>query len=135
MTVRNKGVIAFIREQQPHIFLQGCPCHLVHLAAEKASRQLQMSIDDLIDLFYYMDKSSKCVLKLKECQIQCDTKAHKILKHATTRWLSLGQCIGRLLEQWPALQVFVNEEAETYMKQNSKKVRDICLSKHFLKSF
>ena len=68
-----------------------------------------------------MDKSSKRVLKLKECQIQCATKAHKILKHATTRRLSLGQCIGRLLEQWPALQVFINEEAETYLKQSSKK--------------
>ena len=122
MTGRNKGVIAYICEQQPHVFLQGCPCHLVHLAAEKASKQLQMSVDFLIDFFYYMDKSSKSVLELKECQTQCGTKAHKILKHATTRWLSLGQCIGQctghLLKQWPALQVFVNKEAEKYLKKS-----------------
>ena len=43
MTGRNKGVIAFIREHQRRIFLQGCPCHLVYLAAEKASRQLQIN--------------------------------------------------------------------------------------------
>jgi hypothetical protein len=29
----------------------------------------------------------------------CEIKAHKILKHVATRWLSLGKCLDRLFEQ------------------------------------
>ena len=64
MTGRNKGVIAFIREQLPHIFLQGCPCHLVHLAAEKASRQLQISRDMRFPTMWYV-RPAKAQISLR----------------------------------------------------------------------
>ena len=37
----------------------------------------------------------------------------KIVKHVSTRWLSLEKCIGRLLQQWPALlQYFESEQSK-----------------------
>ncbi|XP_033747492.1 uncharacterized protein LOC117332621 [Pecten maximus] len=36
----------------------------------------------------------------------------KIVKHCGTRWLSLEKCVGRLLQQWPALQSYFESNAE-----------------------
>jgi hypothetical protein len=47
----------------------------------------------LIDIYYYLDESSKHNLELKTCQLMCEIKAHKILKHVATRWLLLGKCL------------------------------------------
>lgn len=34
----------------------------------------------------------------------------RILKHCVTRWLSLGKCLTRVLEQWRSLLLFFKEE-------------------------
>ncbi len=102
-----KGVAAFLKAQNPHIYLVGCACHLIHLAAERASRQLSVKIEDvLITIYYYLDKSSKRKSCLRDIQIMCDAEVRKILKLSSTRWLSLGQCVNRLLQQWDPLTVF-----------------------------
>ena len=33
----------------------------------------------------------------------CDVAPLKLLKHASTRWLSFERCVGSFLQQWPAL--------------------------------
>ena len=40
----------------------------------------------------------------------CKTEPHKLLKPCQTRWLSLHQCVSRILEQWPALLLFFEAE-------------------------
>ena len=35
-----------------------------------------------------------------------DTDPMKILKHCSTRWLSLERCVQRTLQQWPALKSY-----------------------------
>lgn len=46
-----------------------------------------------------------------EFQKFVDVDAHRILKPCQTRWLSVAQCVGRILEQWPALVLFFTAEA------------------------
>ena len=43
-----EGVAAFLMAQSPHISLVGCACHLIHLAVERASRQLRVNIQDFL---------------------------------------------------------------------------------------
>lgn len=39
-----------------------------------------------------------------------DVEVRKMLKHSPTRWLSLGKCLKRLLDQWkPLLSFFLSE--------------------------
>jgi hypothetical protein len=82
----------------------------------------------LIDIYYYLDKSSKRNLELKNCQLMCEIKAHKILKHVATRWLSLGKCLDRLFEQWDALNIFFKQEFEIEKKNKEKVKRRLRLS-------
>ncbi|KAK6491589.1 toll-like receptor 6 [Huso huso] len=79
----------------------GTPC------SPYAVAKLPLSVEDLlIDLYYYFDKSSKRNKQLKQLQQLCDIETRGIIKHVNTRWLSVGKCLDRLLEQWPALLKF-----------------------------
>ena len=100
----------------------GCPCHLIHLAAEKAAAQLPVSIEELlVDVFFYLDKSSKRKQGLKEFQDLCGVEMRKIVKHGSTRWLSLEKCVARLLQQWPALlQYFESEQSKSGHSSKNK---------------
>ena len=33
----HNGVAAFVKKVEPNVFVLGCPCHLLHLAAEKGA--------------------------------------------------------------------------------------------------
>ena len=43
---------------------------------------------------------------LKEFQDFTETEPLKLLKHCSTRWLSLERCVRRLLQQWNALRSY-----------------------------
>ena len=121
MTGRKKGVYGFVLKEQPKAYLSGCPCHLIHLAAQKASFALSnKEVDDLlIDLYYYLEKSGNRKDDIKALQEFHGLKQEKVIKHCTTRWLSAGKCISRLLYQWAAIKDFIDAE-----KSKSKKVKE-----------
>nr|XP_057926630.1 uncharacterized protein LOC131128085 [Doryrhamphus excisus] len=107
-----KGVAAFLKSQNPHIYIVGCACHLMHTAAEKSSSSLSVDIEDmLIVIYYYLDKSSKRKALPHELQTLCDTDVRKILKLSSTKWLALSKCVQRLLQQWEPLTRFFADEA------------------------
>ncbi|KAH8040568.1 hypothetical protein HPB51_011396 [Rhipicephalus microplus] len=78
---------------------------------EKGAACLRAKFDEvLVDIFYYLEKSAKQKDRLVEFQGMHNTEVRKILKHVPTRWLSLGRCLTRLLEQWqPLVSFFLNE--------------------------
>ena len=107
----HKGVKAFVEKKQLGVYIAGCPCHLIHIGAEKAAQTLPVAVEELlIDIFYYLDKSTKRSLAFKEFQMICGVETRKILKHAATRWLSLSACLARLVQQWePLTRLFRSE--------------------------
>lgn len=120
----NQGVAGFLFRKCPSIYIMKCPCHLIHLAAEKAAAQLPMHVEDtIVDIYYYLDKSSKRKQELRQFQTLCGVEIRKILKHVSTRWLSLGICIERLLQQWPALLEYFKTEQSKLKKKEKNGLR------------
>ena len=76
--------------------------------------------------------------KYKEFMDFTDTEPSKILKHSSTRWLSLEKCVNRLLEHWPALLSYFNShddvEKPGRVKRCAAYLRDheVRLYYHFL---
>lgn len=97
------GVAAVLKESHENIAIVGCCCHLINLAAQEGSACLPVNVDEILDVFYYLEKSSKRKDKLKAFQSLHDIEANKILKHVCARWLSLGRSLKRLAEQWQPL--------------------------------
>ena len=82
----NAGVAAYIKKENPNVFVLGCPCHRLHLAAEKGASTIPFSpADVLVSMYYYyLEKSSKRHKELKSVRTMCGTANHKILKHVCT---------------------------------------------------
>ena len=125
MTGMRKGVFSFLQKLQPSLHLAGCPCHLVHHAAEKGASCLPFSIDEiLVDTFYYFKHSSKWLAALEEKQLLFDVTDINILKHVLTRWLSIGRSLQRVLENWDALKAYFKEERKEATTQQQKSNRN-----------
>jgi hypothetical protein len=110
MTGVHKGVFAFIKKKNPDCYLSGCTLHLVHLASEKAAAKLPFCPADLLVNIYYYMKSSVRQANLKKWQEEFDQQARGVLKHVSTRWLSIGRCLERLCQDWKPLREFFREE-------------------------
>lgn len=111
MVGQKKGVAACLKQEIGNLIIVGCPCHLINLAAEKGAACLPLNVDEnIIDIFYYLERSAKRKEKFRKFQTLHDTEVRKILKHVPTRWLSLKRCLDRILDQWnPLLSLFKDE--------------------------
>ena len=125
MMGRKTGVAGHIARTQESVFITGCTCHLIHLAAGKAASKLPLKVNDLMyDVTHYMELSSKRVKGFKEFQMLCGADMVKLVKHCSTRWLSLEQSILRVLDQWYPLICFFTKEVEKMKPRSSKRKYD-----------
>ncbi|XP_068232500.1 uncharacterized protein [Palaemon carinicauda] len=103
-----------IRELLPNVILVKYPCHLIHLCASYACLKLPKSLEDLCrNIHIHFSLSSKRQDPLNEFQNFVGAAPHKTLALGQTRWLSLKNCVKRLLEQWEALGSYFTDVAFT----------------------
>ena len=107
MGIRN-SIRSRLEKVSKHVFIHGCPCHILHNAAGRASSALAKAtgfdMEELaVDLSYWFDKSTKRKAGLEEYCVFCDTAYKNIISHVSTRWLSLEKVIDRSLELYAPL--------------------------------
>ena len=91
------GVQRLIKNENPSLFDVGCICHLADLCIKAGMASFPLDIDQLfIDVYYFFHHSSKQNQEFIDTWHSFYTKV--ILKHCTTRWLSLLRCVGRYLK-------------------------------------
>ena len=111
------GVQKLIKDAIPTLYDVGCICDLADLTVKTGLKGLPVNIEQLfIDIFYYFHHSSK--RKQQFVDLWCSlfsTEPEVILKHCSTRWLSLLKCVDHYLKQYDGLKSFFLscEEAET----------------------
>lgn len=118
MVGKNNSFFSRVKEEVPYSLLMQCICHTSAIVASKACAELPRSPEDLIrNIANYISGSTKRCAVLCEFQNFFHTEKHKILKVSTTRWLSLLQCITRILENWDVLEhYFLLAAAEDRLK-------------------
>ena len=127
MIGKNNSFASWCRQRNPDIFVSGCPCHLVHIAARNGhdsfAKVIGANIEDLhIDLYYWFERSTKRKGVLLEYMELFGHEYAKILKHVSTRWLSLERCVQRTLEKYSGLKsYFLSEE---FADQRFSRLRD-----------
>ena len=67
---RHNAIKTQVQEVNNSIYINGCPCHIVHNTANKGADMFMLESgfdveDMLVDIFYWFDKSSKEKLSLK----------------------------------------------------------------------
>ncbi|KAJ8033410.1 hypothetical protein HOLleu_23642 [Holothuria leucospilota] len=126
MLGKHKGVATLIKQRNPNTYIAGSPCHLMHLAAQKGGKCLQYQIDELlVDIWYYIDKSQLRHQAIINIQQEHGIEVRKILKHVSTRWLSLGKAIKRLLENWDVLLDYFKSESALHTRKRKAPSSDL----------
>ena len=112
---KNKGVIGHtcfrIKAPQVHV---GCPCHLLHLRAKYATGCLPW----LLDIYWLLKHNAKRQSKLAAVKELYGVADMIVLKYCPKRWLSLLQCVTRLLKLWHPLRDFFDAECAPQKKSS-----------------
>ena len=100
----NHSVSKLLKERFPWIQTVKCSCHSIHLCASHAGKKIPKSLEDLCrNIYAHFNASSKRTDALREFQEFFETDKHKILQASQTRWLSMKQCVDRIIEQYDVL--------------------------------
>jgi hypothetical protein len=113
---RHNSIMTRVQGINPAIYFMKCPCHIAHNAACYAADAFRSGTsfdveDFLVDIYFWFDKSSKRKNLLQEYCTFCDTEYRKIIKHVSTRWLSLQRAIERVLKQYNSLRSYFLSES------------------------
>lgn len=101
------SVFSHLKKDCPDIALIKCACHQIHLAASKACLKLPAHIEDLLRFISsYFSRSFGRQKSYLEFQEFFQVEIHKFLSPAKTRWLSVKECVDRVLEQYDPLQAY-----------------------------
>ncbi|XP_050686987.1 zinc finger protein 862-like [Eriocheir sinensis] len=102
------SVSSRLRNANSNMIIMKCACHSAALVASYACGVLPRSCEKLVhDVYNFFAHSCKRTSHFHEFQDFTNTDPHKLLKPCQTRWLSLKECVSRLLEQWDALLLFM----------------------------
>jgi len=123
---RHNSIMSRVHSVIPSAYFMGCPCHIAHnlagAAADAFQSEVNFDIEELvIDIFYWFDKSTKRKSSLQEYCCFCDVQYRKIIKHISTRWLSLETAVERILKVYAGLRsYFLSESCSQQRLQDCK---------------
>ena len=89
--------------------------------------------DFCVDIYYWFDKSTKRKQALQDFCIFCDTEYAAMVKHVSTRWLSLESAISRILLKYALKSYFLsNEDRSPRFVRLAKQFEDPFTEVHLL---
>lgn len=98
------SVLSRFKVEQPYIFHIHCTCHVAALCAADACKAIPKTIEQLCrDIHSHFAHSCKRLQLYHEFQEFVDADCLKILQLCSTRWLSMLDCVNRILNQYDAL--------------------------------
>ncbi|XP_034082868.1 uncharacterized protein LOC117553157 [Gymnodraco acuticeps] len=106
-----------VLDQNPSIYVLGCPCHIVHNNAHAGglvySEMSGFEVEDFcVDLAYWFKSSTKRKNMLHEFCVFCDSTYMEVLQHFSIRWLSLDLAVNRILRVYKALTSYFRSTDE-----------------------
>lgn len=107
------SVLSRVKVQQNCVWFLHCTCHVAHLAASHACREMPDTLEQFTrDVYTFFKTSGKRQSDFREIQTSLKLATKKILRPCFTRWLAMLQCVERLLEQWAALTEYFNNTVD-----------------------
>jgi len=122
------SVLSRLKKINPNLFDIHCLAHCFALIGSKAGKFLPNNVDELVTkLSNYFSASPKRTNLLLKIEIELDINNLKILKKAGTRWISIQQCVDRILKLFPAIEKYFMENNDDSSKEKFTKIKSIIL--------
>ena len=102
------SVLTKLQEKNPAIVGVRCVCHSIQLAASKAVNTMPQNIDYLVHQTYNwfsFSTARQTAYQQIFAAINNGATPLKIIAPSGTRWLSMYQCVNRILTQWDELKL------------------------------
>ena len=115
---KNHSVFTQLKGLNKFMVSANCNCHVLHNTVRYALNHLPFDVENLVlKMYSHFSISSKRVNSLKSCYDFTDNDFKKILRHVTTRWLSLYPAVNRIIENInPIKEYFVGVGTEDCAK-------------------
>ena len=115
---KNNSIKTRVLERNSSVYFNGYLCHNVYNTASAASSAFSCATgfdfeDMMVDLYYWFDYSTKRKNKVAEYAEFCDQEYCQIIRHVSTRWLSLEKSVTRALKQHALLKSYFLSEQES----------------------
>ena len=116
-----KGLGALLTKEIDHHFydLQD-PCHSLNLVLSRSLVTLPDEMTDFIDSIHTYFCSPQRTAKLQQIQEKKNMNKLGLVDYAKTRWLSLGESLERILDIWPDLEDYMQQEVDEIQKKVEK---------------
>jgi len=106
----NNGLGQKIKADFPWLSHNFCISHSCNLISQYASKTIPYGAEKLISRIHnHFAHSSKRIELWLELQEELNLEPYKILNYAVTRWLSLENCVIRILMRWDALVAYFQD--------------------------
>lgn len=132
------SVFSHLKEDLPDIICIKCTCHMIHLVASKACLKLPRTVEDLLrNLGSHFNRSYFRQEKLIEFQKFFSEPIRKILSPSHTRWLSVKECVDRVLEQYIPVKAYLTKLCDSgqdpsHTTQSMLAAMENCFTKAYL---
>lgn len=141
----NKTVFNLFQKKQEElknktlIDIGSCFLHNVHNAFSKGLEELSIDISHFAtDVYYFFHNKNDRWAKFEAIQSKLNLPNHVFERHLSTRWLTLGPAVKKIIEQLPALNEYffkvASNEKNTCNKQSFLDIVQV-LKKPFLKAY
>lgn len=128
---KNKSLYTLLKNDNRHLILVKCACHSLHLCCSEASKEFPPDVEFLIrEIYNYFSNSPLRTLKYKQVFDLINTgfdaiKFKKLVQISTTRWLSYGLAVKRVLEQWIELKYHFSIIATAESEKTAQIIHDL----------
>jgi len=107
----HNGLGVKLKEDLPNKFMDlGDPCHSLNLALSKALKILPKEIMKFVKKIHNHFSWPQRVAFLSKIQKGNNQEILNLVKFVPTRWLSIGQCLKRLLLVWDSLKEYMKQQ-------------------------
>lgn len=115
---KNKGLGALLKQDVPHLVRFQDLSHLYNIICQKSLKSYSQSVINCIrDICAHFNHSTIRMEKLKSIQKLLNFEPQlSILSFSPTRWLSLLDCLARILRLWEPLKIFYDDEQDEEAK-------------------
>lgn len=107
------SVFKLLQNNNDKIIAVGCPAHILHNSVKHAAGKCKFDLENMVlKVYNYFSYHAKRVQALKDFFEFYDSEFAPVLRHVTTRWLSLLPAIERLVKSYEILKNFFIELGE-----------------------
>ncbi|XP_076144513.1 zinc finger BED domain-containing protein 5-like [Alosa pseudoharengus] len=117
MVGRYRGFATLLKHQVPHVLTVHCVLHRHNLVAKNISDSLHQSLNVAVKSINKIKSHALNDRLFRQLCGENDESYQRLLFHTEVRWLSKGNCLGRLCELFPSVLEFLGKADATLKAQ------------------